>query len=66
MLERNQIADLTPLLNAAKADAVGQKRFAPYLRLYLEGNPLSEDAKTKQLPALKALGVRLLDQPNVK
>jgi len=66
MLERNKIADLTPLLNAAKADADGAKRFAPYLRLYLAGNPLSDAAKTKQLPALKAIGVRLEDMAAAK
>jgi internalin A len=59
MLERNKIADLAPLVGMAKADAEGPKRFAPYLRLYLAGNPLSEEAKTKQLAALKSYGVRI-------
>jgi uncharacterized protein (TIGR03067 family) len=58
-LERNKIADLTPLVTAAKADAEGQKRFAPYLRLYLKGNPLSEAAKSNQVPALKGFGVHI-------
>lgn len=34
-------------------------RFAPFLRLYLAGNPLSDAAKTSQLEALKKLGVRI-------
>ena len=59
MLERNKIADLTPLVGMAKADAEGARRFAPYLRLYLAGNPLSDAAKTTQLMALKGFGVRL-------
>ncbi len=59
LLERNKIKDLAPLVAAAKADAEGQKRFAPYLRLYLAGNPLSDAAKTQQLPALKNIGVRI-------
>jgi len=59
MLERNKITDLTPLLAWAKADAEGPKRFAPYLRLYLRGNPLSDAAKTEQLKALKGYGVRV-------
>jgi hypothetical protein len=58
-LERNKFADLTPLMNAAKADAEKEKRWAPYLRLYLAGNPLSDDAKTKQVEALKGIGVRV-------
>jgi hypothetical protein len=45
----------------AKADAEKDKRFAPYLRLYLADNPLSDDAKTKQLPELRKIGVRLED-----
>jgi hypothetical protein len=42
-----------------KTDANGDKRFAPYLRLFLAGNPLSEEAKSKQLAALRSSGVRL-------
>lgn len=59
MLDRNKISELKPLVTMAKADAEGAKRFAPYLRLYLAGNPLSQDAKTKQLAALKGFGVRI-------
>ena len=47
------------LVKAAKADSDGPKRFAPYLRLYLAGNPLSDDAKKAQLDALKAAGLRV-------
>ena len=59
MIERNAIKDLKPLVDAAKADADGPKRFAPYLRLYIAGNPLTEATKSKQLDALKAAGVRI-------
>jgi internalin A len=59
LLERNKIADLAPLVAAAKADAEGEKRFAPFLRLYLAGNPLSDMAKTKQIEELKAAGVKI-------
>ena len=62
MVERNKIADLAPLVAMSKADAEGQRRFAPYLRLYLSGNPLSEAAKTKQLEALKGYGLRILER----
>ncbi|MFN0055869.1 MAG: leucine-rich repeat domain-containing protein [Planctomycetales bacterium] len=58
-LERNKITDLAPLVAAAKADAEGEKRFAPYLFLYISGNPLADAAKTQQLEALKAAGVRV-------
>jgi hypothetical protein len=59
LVERNKIADLAPLVAAAKADAEGRKQFAPFLRLYLAGNPLSEVAKNEQLAALKSAGVRV-------
>lgn len=59
LLEKNKVSDLSPLVDWAKADAEGQKRFAPFLRLYLAGNPLSEEAKSKQIEALKKYGVRI-------
>jgi Leucine-rich repeat (LRR) protein len=59
LIERNQIKDLKPLVEAAKADATGPKRFAPYLRLYVSGNPLPDAVKSAQLEALKAAGVRI-------
>jgi hypothetical protein len=59
LLERNKITDLAPLVAAARADADGEKRFAPFLRLYLADNPLSEGARTQQIDALKAAGVKV-------
>lgn len=59
MLENNKITDLTPLMNAAKADYEGPKRFAPYLRLYVSGNPLSDAGRTSQLATLRGYGVRV-------
>jgi internalin A len=56
---RNKITDLKPLVDAAKADAAGSKLFAPYLFLYIDGNPLSDAAKKTQLAALKDAGVRV-------
>jgi Leucine-rich repeat (LRR) protein len=58
-LERNKVTDLSSLVTAAQEDAAGEKRFAPFLRLYLADNPLSDTAKSQQLSALKAAGVRL-------
>jgi internalin A len=56
-LEGNRIRDLTPLINAAKKDFEGQKRFAPFLNLYLKGNPVKSSQKSR----LKEYGVRLND-----
>ena len=47
ILRKDRIGDLRPLVDAATADAKGPKRFAPFLRLYLEGNPLSDNAKNE-------------------
>jgi hypothetical protein len=58
MLERNKIADLAPLVTLAEADSKGEKRVAPYLRLFLAGNPLKDGAKA-QVEALKKFGVRI-------
>jgi Leucine-rich repeat (LRR) protein len=63
-IERNQIKDLKPLVESAKADSGGPKRFAPYLRLYLSGNPLTDSAKSAQLAALKDAGVRIEESSN--
>lgn len=57
ILERNEIEDLAPLAAAATEDAAGPRRFAPYLRLYLEGNPLSDAAKNDQILMLRGAGV---------
>ncbi len=45
ILERNKIQDLQPLVEMAKADFESMKRFAPFLRLYLAGNPLPDSAE---------------------
>jgi Leucine-rich repeat (LRR) protein len=56
-LEGNKIRDLTPLINAAKKDFEGDKRFAPFLNLFLKGNPVKGNQKSR----LKDYGVRLTD-----
>jgi Leucine-rich repeat (LRR) protein len=55
-LEKNRIADLSPLVAMAKQDGQKEKRFAPYWRVYLAGNPLSDSARTSQIQELRAIG----------
>ncbi|MEZ6045395.1 MAG: hypothetical protein R3C11_07385 [Planctomycetaceae bacterium] len=43
----------------AEADASGPKRFAPYWRLYLKGNPLSEGSQNELIGRLKAIHTRV-------
>jgi internalin A len=55
-LDNNKITDLSVLVEAAKKDFEGQKRFAPFWQLYIGNNPLSDEAKTKQLAEIKKYG----------
>lgn len=56
-LQGNQITDLTVLVEMAKKDAAGEKRFAPFWYVDVSGNPLSDAAKSAQLAELRKLGV---------
>jgi Leucine-rich repeat (LRR) protein len=56
-LENNKIENLGPLVESASNDK--ERRFAPFLNLFVKGNPLSDDAKNGQLKALKETGVRV-------
>jgi Leucine-rich repeat (LRR) protein len=60
-LERNRIQDLAFLIEWAKGDK--EQRFAPFLRLYLDGNPLGSTARKSQLDELRKMGVRLNHAP---
>lgn len=59
MLDNNKISDLDILVDMVKRDAEGEKRFAPFLRVYLSGNPLSDVAKTQQVDTLRKYGCRV-------
>lgn len=58
-LQGNQIKDLGVIVEMAKKDIAGPRRFAPYWNVYVAKNPLSDAAKGKQVAELKKLGVRL-------
>jgi hypothetical protein len=59
ILQNNKITDIGILVEKAKTDRAGDNRFALFWRIYLAGNPLSEDAKTKQAKSLKETGGKL-------
>ncbi len=64
LLQKNKIEDLGVLVEICKKDGEGERRFAPYLQLYLEGNPLKDAAKGEQVEQLKSIGVRVyLEDP---
>ena len=57
-LEKNKIKDITPLFDAAKKDSEGEKRFSPYINIFISGNPLTSTAK-RQLSQMKEFGCRI-------
>ncbi len=59
ILDGNEIRELGSLVEMVKEDAEGEKRFAPFLRVYLSGNPLSDSARKSAIAALKKYGVRV-------
>ena len=62
LISGNKIADLGPLVEMCKKDAEGDRRFAPYLEVYLGGNPLDEKKKATQTEMLKSFGVEVFDK----
>lgn len=57
-LARNRVEDLADLLRWLEGDR--EHRFAPFLQIDLEGNPLGTEARRRQWNAMKTTGVRLL------
>lgn len=62
VIENNQLKELSPLVEMAKADAEGDRRFSPFWRIYLAGNPLEDDAK-ESIAEIVKLGGRVFDKP---
>lgn len=56
MLSGNKITDLSPLVTLSEKK---EPRPPSYLRLYLSGNPLSDDAHKKQVAQLKSTGIHV-------
>lgn len=57
-LERNRITNIKPLVEMARRDFEGSKRFAPFWHLYLTGNPIDDESKVL-LSDLQKMGVRV-------
>jgi len=55
-LAYNQVTDLDPLIQNAANGGLGQGE-----PLYLWGNPLSNFARTNQIPILESFGIRIFD-----
>ncbi len=59
MLNGNSITDFGPLADACEADAKTERRFAPFLRLYLDDATLKEASQATAIERLKTAGVRI-------
>lgn len=57
-LQGNRISDIRPLVEMARNDVADRQQFAPYWRVYLADNPLSDESR-QMLDELRAIGVRL-------
>jgi Leucine-rich repeat (LRR) protein len=64
ILQENPEVDLTALIEACQADAKENRRFAPFLRLYVDDSLVQNASKAAWFEELKAIGVRI--NPPVK
>lgn len=62
LISKNQIADLGPLAEMCAADSAGERRFAPYLEVYLGENPIDDGKKTEWINQLKSAGVDVFEK----
>jgi internalin A len=56
-LSDNKLTDIQVLVEMAKKDRKGSNRFAPFWKVYLSGNPLSDAAKKVQIAELRKVSV---------
>jgi len=59
ILQGNTEVDLASLIDACEADAKENRRFAPFLRLYLDESLVQDASKASWFEKLKAVGVRI-------
>lgn len=64
ILQENPEVDLTALIDACEADAKENRRFAPFLKLYVDDSLVQNASKASWFEKLKAVGVRI--NPPVK
>jgi internalin A len=57
ILSKNQVSDFGPLLSMCEKDATGERKFAPYLDVYLDGNPIDDKQKSELTQTLNGFGV---------
>lgn len=58
-LENNEIEDLGALCMIIDRDHQGEKRFSPYVKIYVKGNPLDYRARRTQLDHIRNCGSKI-------
>jgi len=59
MMAGNPISDFGPLVELVEADAQGDRRFAPFMRLYLDDAVLKDATNASAFEKIRAAGVRI-------
>lgn len=59
MLNGNAVADFGPLAEVCEADSKTERRFAPFLRLYIDEATLKDTAHAANIERLRSAGVRI-------
>ena len=62
LMSKNKVADLSPLVDMCRKDAEGDRRFAPYMEVYLGENPIDEKKKAEQTKTARVVRRRCLRQ----
>ena len=62
LMSKNKVADLGPLVEMCRKDAESDRRFAPYMEVYLGENPIDEKKKSEQSKTLESFGVDVYDK----
>jgi Leucine-rich repeat (LRR) protein len=59
-LNGNKVTDLKVLVEMGTKDKSSEERFAPFWTIDLSGNPLTNQAKTRQLPQLRQVAKKVI------
>ena len=61
-MSKNKVKDLGPLVEMCRKDAEGDRRFAPYMEIYLGENPIGDKEKAEHTKLLESFGVDVYDK----
>ncbi len=62
IMQRNQVSDLSPLVEMCRKDFQGDRRFAPFLQVFLSENPIEAKKLETQRSELLSFGVKVTEK----